>query len=259
MSKLDNKLEELQQDMRNNIESMIGEFGIDNIHPVSTTEQYTWSEVDKSDKQFCGITIYPVHLFDAINHMETIIEEGDCDTCSAIVDDFTYTITPNMLLTRTNHQIMDEVKAMLEAYNASIIPFIYNSKGVFKQSLTFDYDKEVYLLQHDDLEPVIANEDFQCVNNIQYEHTTKNKKFRWWKIANTKETPTTPVSISDMVGVISHNAQFEDDSDLLDTMNNIIEWLSGFNDFYRAYWDEDDKDFVVVDPNGEEESYLGMR
>ena len=79
----------LEQEMHDNIEQMVGEFELDSICKVSTTKQHSWSEPDKSDKGFRGISIYPTNLFDAVSHIEKMLDEDDCDTISGIVDYFT--------------------------------------------------------------------------------------------------------------------------------------------------------------------------
>lgn len=250
-----------EQDMHDNIENMIGEFGLDKVHVASTEKSYVWSKVDKSDKRFEGITIYPVKLYDEVlGHIESIRAEDDADTIQSILDLFTYTITPNMLMTRTNHQIMDEVRTMLEAYDASIVRYAYDSKGVFKQSLKFDYENDTYILQHDDLEPIIANCDFQCIDNIRYKFDINRgtSKCRWSMAVEFKEHPTEPIPILDMIFIITNNTFLEEDADLLETMNNIIEWLMEFDDEHMVRWDDNIKDFVVINPDGEEKTYLGL-
>ena len=185
MGKLDEQMLKLEQDMHDNIKCMIGEFELDSICNVSTSRQMVWSEPDKSDERFTGISIYPDNLFDAISQVEKILDE-DCDTISSMIDSFTYTITPNMLLTRTNMQIFDEVKAMLKAYNQSLVKYIYTNKDidVANQSLVFDYDTERYIYKMYDM-VMTTNEEFMHVDDTHeplHEYTSKNGsiKCRWY-------------------------------------------------------------------------------
>lgn len=57
-----------------------------------------------------------------------------------------------------------------------------------------------------------------------------------------------------MMDIISYNAQYEEDSDVLDAMQNILTLLDEYNDFYKVKWDGGKK-FVVIDPSGEK-AYL---
>lgn len=158
-------LNKLFEDMHNNVESLIGAYGIDKVCAVSTSKQFSWAKFDKSDKQFDGIAIYPAELNDVINYINTIVEEDDCDTVQSIIDLFNFTITTRMMIVRQNRDIFNEVKAMLKSYDASIIRFIYASKHLTDDlKLTFDYDEEVYILCSSKLNINIkADENFMII------------------------------------------------------------------------------------------------
>lgn len=249
-------MEKLIKEMQSNVEKMVHEFELNSICKVATGVSHLIDGHD--EKEFYGITVRPADLYEVIEHIETIILKDDADTIQLILDLFDYTITPNMLLTMTNREIMDEIAMTLRAYESSLIKFIYHSKGVYdNQELVFDYDKQIYIYTADGSVPVAANEDLQYLNNVRYEHKNKDKstvRCRWYRVAEPKPLPTEYVSVTDMMDIISYNAQYEEDSDVLDAMQNILILLDKYNDLYKVKWDGGKK-FVVIDPSGEK-TYL---
>lgn len=148
--------------MKANVEKMVGEFELDLICKVSVSECYSYPV--KEDKEFYGIMLYPTDLQNVSNYIHTIIDKEDVDTITIMHDLFQFIITPNMLLTRTNTEIMNRVAEMLNAYKSSMTSFIYSNKDVSSnQKLLFDYDREVYVYMIDNDIFAESDESFQYI------------------------------------------------------------------------------------------------